>query len=159
MDASRRNGAPATTILGDLGPAATFIAANYNIPFDVDEFAEAAQRILDEVEGELGWMYKTLHTDGRTKGRINYTVWSEVFLCPECSTDVVFLKEALDQDTKRTRIAFPCPQCGAEPQQEDSPAPPKGPARHRHRLLPTDDQPHAGSCRLLDRKTPSPKGA
>ncbi len=100
-------------ILGDLGPAATFIAANYNIPFDVDEFAEAAQRILDEVEGELGWMYKTQHTDGKTKGRINYTVWSEVFLCPECSTDVVFLKEALDQDTKRTRIAFPCPQCGA----------------------------------------------
>ena len=34
-------------ILGDLSPAATFIAANYNIPFDVDAFAQAAQKLLD----------------------------------------------------------------------------------------------------------------
>ena len=83
-------------ILGDLGPAASFIAANYNIPFYVDEFAQAAQQILDEVEQELGWMYETLHTDGKTKGRINYTVWSEVFSCPECSDEIVFLDEVLD---------------------------------------------------------------
>jgi len=100
-------------ILGDLGPAATFIAANYNIPFDVDAFARAAQRILDEVEEELGWMYETLHTDGKTKGRINYTVWSEVFSCPECSGEVVFLEEALDKETKRVHGEFPCPACGA----------------------------------------------
>jgi DNA modification methylase/predicted RNA-binding Zn-ribbon protein involved in translation (DUF1610 family) len=100
-------------ILGDLGPAATFIAANYNIPFDVDAFAKAAQRILDEVEEELGWMYETLHTDGKTKGRINYTVWSEVFSCPECSGEVVFLEEALDKETKRVHDEFPCPSCGA----------------------------------------------
>lgn len=100
-------------ILGDLGPAATFIAANYNIPFDVDAFTKAAQRILDEVEEELGWMYETLHTDGKTKGRINYTVWSEVFSCPECSGEVVFLEEALNMETKRVRDEFPCPSCGA----------------------------------------------
>ena len=87
-------------ILGDLSPAATFIAAGYNLPFDVNEFAEAAQRVLDEVEDELGWMYETLHTDGKTKGRINYTVWSEVFTCPECGDEVVFLEEALDQDKR-----------------------------------------------------------
>jgi len=100
-------------ILGDLGPAATFIAANYNIPFDVDAFARTAQRILDEVEEELGWMYETLHNDGKTKGRINYTVWSEVFSCPECSGEVVFLEEALDKETKRVHDEFPCPSCGA----------------------------------------------
>ena len=27
-------------------------------------------------------MYETLHSDGKTKGRIEYTVWSEVFSCP-----------------------------------------------------------------------------
>ena len=98
-------------ILGDLSPAATFIAANYNIPFDVDAFAKAARRLLDEVEEEIGWMYETLHTDGKTKGRINYTVWSEVFSCPECAGEIVFLNEALDRNTKRTRSSFPCPQC------------------------------------------------
>ena len=88
-------------IVNDLGPAATFIAANYTLPFDVSAFARAAQRILTEVEKELGWMYETLHSDGKTKGRINFTVWSEVFTCPECAGEIVFLDEALDADTKR----------------------------------------------------------
>ena len=100
-------------ILGDLGPAATFVAANYNLPFDTEEFSEAAQRILDEVEAELGWMYETHHTDGATKGRINFTVWSEVFSCPNCSREIVFLKEALDESTRTVRGSFPCPGCSA----------------------------------------------
>jgi 16S rRNA G966 N2-methylase RsmD len=101
-------------ILGDLGPAATFIAANYNLPFDVRAFEREAKRILKEVRDEIGWMYETLHGDGKAKGRINYTVWSEVFSCPNCAGDVVFLNEALDTDTKRVRDSFPCPSCGAE---------------------------------------------
>ncbi len=101
-------------ILGDLSPAATFIAANYNLPFDVDAFAMASRQLLDEVEEEIGWMYETLHTDGKTKGRINYTVWSEVFSCPECMGEVVFVKEALDENTKRTRSEFPCSHCSVK---------------------------------------------
>lgn len=101
-------------VLNDLGPAATFITANYNLPFDVDAFARAAQRILDEVDAEIGWMYETLHTDGRTKGRINFTVWSEVFTCPECAGEVVFLDEALDEETKKVADTFPCPSCNTE---------------------------------------------
>ena len=105
---------PRRVILGDLSPAATFIAANYNLPFDVTTFGKAAARLLKEVEVEIGWMYETLHSDGKTKGRINYTVWSEVFSCPECAGEVVFLNEALDMETKRTRIRFPCPHCSVD---------------------------------------------
>ena len=101
-------------ILGDLSPAATFIAANYNIPFDVAAFSDAAAQLLKDVDDELGWMYETLHTDGSTKGRISYTVWSEVFSCPECAGEVVFFDEALDRTTGRTRDSFPCPHCAAE---------------------------------------------
>ncbi|ESZ65717.1 DNA methyltransferase [Mesorhizobium sp. L103C131B0] len=102
------------SILNDLGPAATFIAANYTLPFDVAAFSRAAQRILAEVEKELGWMYETLHTDGKSKGRINFTVWSEVFTCPECAGEVNFTEEALDPSTKRVHDRFPCPHCDAE---------------------------------------------
>jgi predicted RNA-binding Zn-ribbon protein involved in translation (DUF1610 family) len=101
-------------ILNDLSPAATFIAANYNLPFDVDTFAKAGKQLLKEVEQEIGWMYETLHTDGKTKGRIEYTVWSEVFTCPDCAGEINFLDEALDPATKRVRKTFPCPHCGAE---------------------------------------------
>lgn len=101
-------------VLNDLSPAATFIAANYNIPFDVDSFARAGKQLLDELEAEIGWMYETLHTDGKTKGRIEYTVWSQVYSCPECAGEVNFTAEALDEDTKRVKEAFPCPHCGSE---------------------------------------------
>jgi hypothetical protein len=102
------------SVLNDLGPAAGFIAANYTIPFNVTAFSKAAQRILIEVEKELGWMYETVHTDGTSKGRINFTVWSEIFTCPECAGEVNFVAEALDTTTKGTRDKFPCPHCFAE---------------------------------------------
>ena len=100
-------------ILNDLSPAATFIAANYNLPVDVGAFAKAGKRLLDELEKEIGWMYETLHTDGKSKGRIEYTVWSQLYSCPECVGEVNFTEEALDDDTKRVKEEFPCPHCGA----------------------------------------------
>ena len=100
-------------ILSDLGPSATFIAANYNLPFNVSEFSESTSRIFQEIDSELGWMYETIHADGVTKGRINFTVWSEVFSCPHCSVDIVFVDEALDSETKRVLSQFNCPGCGA----------------------------------------------
>ena len=100
-------------VLNDLSPAATFIGANYNIPFDVDAFAKAGKQLLKEVEQDIGWMYETLHSDGKTKGRIEYTVWSEVFSCPECAGEVSFLDEALDEESKRIKDEFPCPHCNA----------------------------------------------
>lgn len=105
---------PRRAVLGDLAPAATFIAANYNTPFDLAAFQIEAQRILNELKTEIGWMYETLHCDGKKKGFINYTVWSEVFSCPECGGEVVFVEEALDRKTDRVREQFPCPHCSVE---------------------------------------------
>lgn len=108
-------------ILNDLSPAATFIAYNYNTPIDAEAFEREAKRILEEVEAECGWMYLTLHNPTpdqiqkavemlKTKGKgfkednilpwgkINYTVWSDVFTCPECSGEVVFWEAAVDKD-------------------------------------------------------------
>jgi hypothetical protein len=100
-----------TAILNDLGPAATFIEANYLEPLDVGEFAAEAREVLDSVEREFGWMYQTKHVDGRM-GSIDYVVWTEVFTCPACGASVEFVKEALDVDTNRVRDWFPCPACG-----------------------------------------------
>ena len=101
-------------VLNDLSPAATFIAYNYNTPVDVVAFEREAKRILKEVEEECGWMYETLHADGRTKGKINYTVWSDVFVCPECTGEVVFYEVAVDKEAGKVRSSFPCPHCSAE---------------------------------------------
>jgi predicted RNA-binding Zn-ribbon protein involved in translation (DUF1610 family) len=100
-------------VLNDLSPAAAFIAYNYNRPMDVAAFEKEAKRILKEVEQECGWMYETLHADGKTKGRIDYAVWSEIFSCPECAAEIVFLEEAMDMETKKVMKEYPCPHCHA----------------------------------------------
>ncbi|MBB4267587.1 DNA methyltransferase [Roseospira visakhapatnamensis] len=102
------------TVLSDLSPAATFIAANYNLPLEVDAFAKAGKQLLAEVEREIGWMYETLHTDGKTKGRIEFTVWSQLYSCPECAGEINFTEDALEAESKRVKDSFPCPHCGAE---------------------------------------------
>ena len=56
-------------VLNDLGPAASFIAANYTLPFDVAAFLNAAQRIISEVQKELGWMVRN-SAHGRKVKRI-----------------------------------------------------------------------------------------
>ncbi len=105
-------------VLNDLSPAATFIGANYNIPFDVDAFAKAGKQLLQSVAQDIGWMYETLHSDGKTIARIDYTVWSEVLACPSCAGEIVFTDAALDEETKAVADLLTCPHCSAQAKKE-----------------------------------------
>ena len=105
-------------ILNDLSPAATFIAYNYNTPVDAKAFEREANRILDEVEEECGWMYETWHPHcdhpDRVKGTIRYTIWSDVFVCPQCSQEMVFWDVAVNHENDhKIRRYWPCPHCEA----------------------------------------------
>jgi len=104
-------------VLVDLSPAATFIAYNYNTPVDVDAFKREAQHILDEVEEECGWMYETWHPHcedpNRVKGKVIYVVWSDIFICPECSNEINYWNvTVVDQANGEVLRRFPCPECG-----------------------------------------------
>jgi predicted RNA methylase len=100
-------------VINDLSPAATFIGANYNIEFDVQEFEKAGAQILSEAEYEFGWMYETLHSDGKQRAKIEYTVWSDVLTCSTCSGEFVFADAALDEETQEVSDTVCCPHCGA----------------------------------------------
>jgi predicted RNA-binding Zn-ribbon protein involved in translation (DUF1610 family) len=109
-------------ILNDLSPAATFIAYNYNTPVDAVEFEKEAKRIIKEVEEECGWMYETQHAingnvqydiEGKPiKGKINYIVWSDVFVCPNCAHELVFWEVAVDKEKGKVKNEFQCDNCG-----------------------------------------------
>ncbi|MBT5516468.1 DNA methylase, partial [Candidatus Peregrinibacteria bacterium] len=101
-------------ILNDLSPLATFIAYNYNTPIDIKAFELEAKRILAEVEDECGWMYETIHTDGKTKGKINYTVWSDILICGHCGSEVNYWEAAVDKDKAEVKDIFACPNCSSE---------------------------------------------
>lgn len=114
-------------ILNDLSPAATFIAYNYNTPLDTHAFEREAKRILAEVEKECGWMYETWHPNAddpnRVKGRINFTVWSDVFRCPHCGTEMVFWDMVVDEkahSVKKNWGCIGCNSCLAKSPRKDS---------------------------------------
>ena len=63
-------------------------------------------------------MYETWHPNSeavnREKARIDYVVWSDVFVCPECSNEIVFVEEAFDSNSNKILRSFPCPSCGTD---------------------------------------------
>ena len=106
-------------ILIDLSPAATFIAHNQNKPSNTERFQREAERILNEITTEFSWMFETRHPysnhPNSVKGLIDYTIWSEVFSCPECGGEMVFWDIAVSETTgyrKKKDEPLECYSCG-----------------------------------------------
>jgi DNA modification methylase len=98
-------------VLNDLSPAATFISQNYNRPFAA-QFVQAAEQIITSTENEFGWLYQTTDTKSGAVLEIDSIIWSDVFLCPECSHEIVFWNDARnDDDEGGVSESFPCPKC------------------------------------------------
>lgn len=117
-------------ILNDLSPAATLISANYNTPVrDVASFKKNAKSIIDSCRQKYGWMYQTKHSQDSIQGQIsigtektgevNYVIWSDAFLCPNCGEEFVFWDLAVDIEKKTTRDTMVCPCCGARFKKKD----------------------------------------
>ncbi|MCG6540669.1 DNA methylase [Pseudomonas sp. KSR10] len=122
-------------VLNDLSPAATFIAYNYNSPIDASSFEVEAVAALNSVEKSIGWMFQTLHKPSEKDindaiaeldkeggsistlkapvGRINYVVWSDVFICRGCVGEIVFWDAAVEKESGQVSEPFSCPHCGA----------------------------------------------
>lgn len=105
-------------VLADLSPVATFIASGYNSSVDIKKFELVARKLLQEMQAELGWMYVT-NVPGRGQVYMEYTVWSEVFLCHSCSGEIIFEKVAVDRKTFKIKDEVVCPHCGVSAPKED----------------------------------------
>lgn len=123
------------TILNDLSSIASFISYNYNIP-EKDKYKKNLE-LIKKVEEETNWMYHTIHTSNQKEeilkrvsglnsvndakkninsnnncfGKINYTVWSDVFICPNCNEEIVFWKEAVNKERGKVKKEFHCKEC------------------------------------------------
>lgn len=116
-------------IISDLSPAASYIAYNYAAPVDIDSFRNKAEKAVQECEKEYGWMFETLHTcdesqrqlftGGQKHGRIDYVVWSDVFVCPHCGEEFVFWDVAVDPVKNKIVSSFVCPHCGVKLTKKD----------------------------------------
>ncbi|MDT9877526.1 DNA methyltransferase [Enterobacter cloacae] len=100
------------TIMNDLAPAATFIAHNYNTPIDLADFNHVAISIINKLKNKFGYLYETNH-EGGVYGKINYTVWSDIFLCPECQSEINFFEQTVDIDKNEVKDEFNCLTCAS----------------------------------------------
>ncbi|MBF0239440.1 MAG: DNA methylase [SAR324 cluster bacterium] len=99
-------------ILNDLSPIATFIAGTLNTPKKSIEFKRSTEKIITETETELKWLYETRHSNN-VIGKINYVVWSEVFICANCSNDFSFYDGCYNEKDKSLSGDVTCPNCGS----------------------------------------------
>ena len=109
-------------VLIDISPYACFLAKNYNTP-NKSEVLQDLEKIIESMDKEYGFYYHTKHVvnghiqtglDGKPiLGIINYTIWSDVFFCPQCSHEMVYYHTALDSKKKAMK-KFKCPFCNFE---------------------------------------------
>jgi len=105
------------SILSDLSPAAAFIASNYNLKNALKKFELRAYEILKEVNDECLWMFKTHHIEDKKiigEGIINFSVWSDVFICPYCNGKNVFWDIGVDKEQMRNTDSIVCNNCNAD---------------------------------------------
>lgn len=119
-------------IISDLSPIASFLSSQYNTIIDPIQFYKEATEIIEECEKEFDWMFLTRHDSSSERqvcisselpsdkyGRINYTVLSDVFICPVCGEEIVFWNAAVDHAQGKVNDSFMCSNCGASLKKQD----------------------------------------
>ena len=93
-------------IINDLSTIGTFISAQYNKAVSPD-FDILASNLMSALRNECDWMFKTRHDHDNEEsvldssmayGTINYTVWSDVLICPHCGKEIVFCKADVEKE-------------------------------------------------------------
>lgn len=117
-------------VLVDLSPVATFLARNFNSSIDEMTFSVESNELIEKLKSKCQWMFETNHLDASgklvigfdgkaVKGIMNYTVWSDAFICPNCGAELVFWEVAVDIEKGKVRGVFVCPHCKAELRKRD----------------------------------------
>lgn len=101
-----QGGGERQVILNDLSTYAAFIAKNYSRKVELTDISDKIQSIGDEYD----WMYQTLDENGILQP-INYTVWSDVFGCPQCGGEIIFFNDYVDQETGKVLDEGECKHC------------------------------------------------
>lgn len=117
-------------IISDLSPMATFISGNLLMPTNPTRVLKEAKRIERELNNEIGYLYQTTHNGWKVrdrkvcehkaynygeniKGKVEFTIYSDVISCPECSYQTTFYDVAVDGINDKLIKMPTCPSCGA----------------------------------------------
>ena len=95
----------------DLSPICTFITHNY-IHDNPHRHLHGIEKLIAVLEDRYKDAISTFTSRENSK-RIQFTVWSDVLICPNCSRDVLFWNNGVKVETGVMPKEFPCPHCYA----------------------------------------------
>lgn len=91
-------------VISDLSPAAVHIARGYTTRVDPALYRVAAEKVLDDLEELEHQLY-----GAPDQGRVEYRVFSDVYRCPTCATELLFWAEAVDRERGTVAKEVTCP--------------------------------------------------
>ena len=118
-------------LINDLSPAASFISANFNKKTDYSLFESEAEKLFEKANDSLGWLYSTSDSNEETillqraidgdhviksensVSQVNYTIWSDVYECGNCASELVFWDEFYNDETNKLDNECVCGSCGS----------------------------------------------
>ena len=100
------------SILVDLSPEASFIAGAMINVHNYQKVKSEHQKIGKELYSSTKQIYSGLIDP--PSGDVNYTVWSDVFICPECTSEIVYWNAAVDIQTGDIKSTILCSKCNSE---------------------------------------------
>ena len=108
-------------VLSDLSTVAAFIASNYNCTASslIHDFQTEATRILDAIENQVGTLFTIEEKSQSQKGNLEYSVWSDVFYCPNCGAELCYWDIAVDTSNWSIRNTMTCSGCSATLQRKE----------------------------------------
>jgi hypothetical protein len=108
VNQKQKNRAPIKGIICDLSPFASFLSHKMVHSEDVARYRKAWKGLISELERSLSWLYK--RKDGK---EINYAIWSDVYICPECGYEQTDWELTVDEKSLKTKKGT-CRGCNVE---------------------------------------------
>jgi DNA modification methylase len=101
-------------VLNDLSPAAVHIAHNYTTPIKAIDLKSEFERVRSVVKDEFDWLYGTTCENCGKRATIQYTIWSDVYECGRCSSDIIWWDTIFQSAASKMQDEFSCRACGKQ---------------------------------------------
>jgi len=98
-------------IISELSPIASFISGTLNTALVDETVIRHLEEVISSLEQKLGWVYETSRPKDGKRGQINYVVWSETYVCSNCSSELVYYRDAIEKKSVTLGSNLQCPTC------------------------------------------------
>lgn len=104
------------SICGDLSPLASFLASNFNTR-SISQFERSARELMSDYAKAIGDLYTVVYKG--KKCEVSYILYSDVFICPNCQSEVNYLGGIFSLSDSDASNNAKCPHCGASLKKAD----------------------------------------